>query len=95
MISLGIGDGRRSSSMQRLCAIRYSHARSEIGVELARSAACARTNTSCRTSSASAVEAAQHLPRVGEQAHPVAVVDRPEGVVGPGAEERDQLIVRT
>jgi hypothetical protein len=36
---------------------------------------------------------AQHLPRVREQAHAVAIVDRPERVIGPGAEERYQLIV--
>jgi hypothetical protein len=36
----------------------------------------------------------EHLTRVGEQARAVAVVDRAEGIVGAGAEERNQLIVR-
>ena len=37
---------------------------------------------------------AEHLPGISEQAHAVAIVDRPEGFVRPGAEQCDQLIVR-
>ena len=47
------GAGRRSSSMHRLCAIRYSHARSASSRSFARSPPNARTNTSWRASSAS------------------------------------------
>jgi hypothetical protein len=35
----------------------------------------------------------EHLARVGEQAHAVAVVNRPEGVIGAGAEQRHELFV--
>jgi hypothetical protein len=37
----------------------------------------------------------EHLPRICEQPLPVAVMDDPEGVFMTGAEQRDELLVRT
>ena len=51
------------------------------------------TKMSCRASSASWREAGEHLARIGEQPLPVAVVDDPEGLVVPGPEQRDELLV--
>ena len=92
-MSSAAGAGRRSWSMQRLCATRYSHARS----------ATSRPSVAQRVVRAQehvlqdvlgvGPRAAEHLARVGEEPRAVAVVDRPEGLVVAGSEERDELLV--
>ena len=79
--------------MQRLCATRYSQARSAHRARVDAQRVVGAQEHVLQHVLGVGARAAEHLARVGEQPLAVAVVDDAEGLVVAGAEERHELVV--